>query len=109
MFLKGLHKIATSFAMISPEEYEDLATSKDPLVGALVGGKAGALVGALKSKHGHRAKGAVLGDLAGTAVGALAGKGVSSAKKWQAHRFQRYTHELNLRSTPTRRRRNSGE
>jgi uncharacterized protein YcfJ len=100
MFLTGLRKVATSFALIDPEVYEHEVGIRDPLIGALVGGKAGALTGALKGKPGHKLKAAVLGEIAGNVAGGAAGQGVRKYKEWRARNLKRYSHDLNLRATP---------
>ena len=78
MFHLGFSKIAgTMKSNISPEEYYDLKSEKDPYVGAVLGSLAGAAVGAVKgkgNKHKAALKGAALGGAAGASAGHLAGK-----------------------------------
>jgi outer membrane lipoprotein SlyB len=95
--------------MISPREYEELTESKDVPTGALLGTYAGAGAGALKGKHGHKAKAALIGAAAGTVAGAAGGKLMSAARRLKTHIAQHEIREMNLRSTPTRHRHSRGD
>lgn len=77
MFKQGFLKIAAGSlkSTISPEEYYDLKSEKDPYVGAVLGALAGAGAGGAKKKNYKAALiGAGLGGAAGASAGHLAGK-----------------------------------
>ena len=106
MFLKAFKKVATMYTSISPEQFYELKTEKYPHEGANIGAVGGALAGALKGAKGKKSKGALTGaaagGLAGAGAGILAGRAVKSI---ELKRLTRAAKEMNLRSTPSRRRR----
>lgn len=101
--MDGFNKVAAYAAQQTPEEYFEHTHRKDPYVGALIGGKGGMLLGAIKGKKGHKLKAALVGELAGAAAGGVAGHQVEKVmRNYHAKRLRHYVEDLNLRSTPTR-------
>lgn len=99
-FVKKFEKTAVAVVTMTPEEYFKTVGEKDPLVGALAGGAAGAARGLAK----HRtAKAGLIGAAAGTVAGGAAGYGVGKAyRKYQTNKVHHLSRDLKLRSTPSR-------
>lgn len=101
MFYIGFDKIAgTLKSNISPEEYYDLKSEKDPYAGAVLGAIAGAAAGAAKRKN-HKAAliGAGLGGAAGATVGHVSGK---LSKSVRLSLLKNEINHLKLKASPGR-------
>lgn len=106
MFTEGFTKVAYTASQISPEKVYDLKSEKNPWKGAVLGAMAGAGAGAAKKKS-HKAAllGAGLGGAAGASTGYLVGK---ANKAVRLGLLNSEINEMNLKTTPNRRREHKG-
>lgn len=101
MFTKGFYKVAgTLKSNITPEEFYELKSEKDPYLGAVIGAISGAAAGGAKKKSYKAALiGAGLGGSAGASAGYLSGK---AAKAVKLHLLKKEVDNLKLKSSPGR-------
>ena len=106
MFTEGFTKVAYTASQISPEKVYDLKAEKNPWKGAVLGSIAGAAAGAAKKKT-HKAAliGAGVGGAAGASTAYLAGK---ANKAIRLGLLNSEIKEMNLKTTPNRRREHKG-
>ena len=100
MFTQGFTKIALMKSNITPEEYYELKSEKDPYVGAVLGAIAGAAAGGQKKRT---AKGALIGAGLGGAAGASAGYlGGKANKALRLALLKNEVSNLKLKTSPGR-------
>lgn len=109
MFCDSFKKIAVTLVTLTPEEYYDIVSEKDPYVGAVAGGLTGKTIGALRGKKGRKGRAAAIGALLGGTAGAATGKAMGQmVRRHQAKKVHRIAEGLHLRATPHRKRREEG-